>query len=136
MALQLKSGDSLVIASHNAGKLREIGDLLAPYGVNVLSAGDLGVPEPEETGKTFEDNARLKALAAASETGLLALSDDSGLSVEALGGAPGIHSARWAGEPRDFFRAMSRVEEELQAKGATAPDARRAKFVCMLCLAN
>ena len=132
----LKSGDSLVVATHNKGKLREFRDLFDPLGIVVASSGELGVPEPEETGSTFEENARLKAVATAAATGRLALADNSGLAVEALAGAPGIHSARWAGEPRDFYRAMSRVENELQAMGARAKEQRRAKFVCMLCLAN
>ncbi len=136
MTLRLKRGDSLVAATHNRGKLREFRDLLAPFGIEVLSSGELGVPEPIETGETFEENAQLKAAITAFAAGKPALADDSGLAVEALGGAPGIHSARWAGEPRDFYRAMARVEEELEAKGATSPGMRRAKFVCMLCLAN
>ena len=102
----------------------------------MLSAGALGVPEAVETGETFEENARLKAVIAAFATGHLALADDSGLAVHALGGEPGIYSARWAGEPRDFYQAMSLVEEILQAKGAKEPEARTAKFVCTLCLAN
>src|SRR5208282_5185813 len=136
MTLRLKRGDSLVVATHNQGKLREFRDLLAPFGIAVLSSGELGVPEPEETGETFEENAQLKAVVTAFASGKPALADDSGLAVEALGGAPGIHSARWAGEPRDFNRAMARVEDELRAKCATAPTARRAEFVCVLCLAN
>ncbi|MGO9172800.1 MAG: RdgB/HAM1 family non-canonical purine NTP pyrophosphatase [Rhodomicrobium sp.] len=136
MTLRLKRGDSLVVATHNQGKLRELRDLLAPFGIEALSSGELGVPEPEESGETFEENAQLKAVITAFAAGRPALADDSGLAVEALGGAPGIHSARWAGEPRDFTCAMARVEEELQAKGATTPDGRRAKFVCVLCLAN
>ena len=136
MTLRLRRGSSLAVASHNQGKLREFRDLLGPYGVKVVSAGELGVPEPVETGETFEENAQLKAVITAFASGVPALADDSGLAVEALGGAPGIHSARWAGEPRDFYRAMERVEEELQAKGATSPERRRAKFVCVLCLAN
>jgi len=133
---RLGSGDSLVVATHNQGKLREFRDLFDPLGIAIASSGELGVSEPEETGSTFEENARLKAVATAAATGRLALADDSGLAVEALAGAPGIHSARWAGEPRDFYRAMSKVENELQAMGAVAPGQRRAKFVCMLCLAN
>jgi XTP/dITP diphosphohydrolase len=136
MPARLKRGDSLVIATHNQGKLREIRELLEPYGIGVLSAGELGVPEPVETGETFAENAQLKAVITAFATSRPALADDSGLAVEALDGAPGIHAARWAGEPRDFYRAMARVEEELQVKGAIAPEARRAKFVCVLCLAN
>src|SRR5271157_1178370 len=133
---RLGSGDGLVVATHNKGKLREFRDLFDPLGIAVASSSELGVPEPEETGSTFEENARLKAVATAAATGRLALADDSGLAVEALGDAPGIHSARWAGEPQDFYRAMSKVENELQAMGAVAPGQRRAKFVCMLCLAN
>jgi len=133
---RLGSGDSLVVATHNQGKLREFRDLFDPLGIAIASSGELGVSEPEETGSTFEENARLKAVVTAAATGRLALADDSGLAVEALGDAPGIHSARWAGEPRDFYRAMSKVENELQAMGAVAPGQRRAKFVCMLCLAN
>ncbi len=120
----------LVIASHNPGKLREIADLVRPYGVDVVSAGELGLPEPEETGTTFADNARLKALAAATGAGLLALADDSGLAVHALDGAPGIYSARWAGPDKDFRVAMERVEREL---GGAAD--RSAHFVCALALA-
>lgn len=134
--MRLKRGDSLVIATHNRGKLREFEDLLKPFGIGVLSSGELGVPEPVESGETFEENAQLKAVITAFAAEKAALADDSGLAVEALGGEPGVHSARWAGEPRDFYRAMARVEEELQAKGATSREARRAKFVCMLCLAN
>lgn len=133
---RLKSGDALIVATHNRGKLREFRDLLDPLGIAITSSGELGVPEPEETGSTFEDNARLKAVATATLTGRLALADDSGLAVEALGGEPGIYSARWAGEPRDFHRAMSEVERRLQAVRANAREERRAKFVCMLCLAN
>ncbi len=136
MALRFKSGDSLAVASHNKGKLREFRDLLDPYGIKVVSSEELGVPEPVETGETFEENAQLKAVITAFASGMPALADDSGLAVQALGGAPGIHSARWAGSPRDFYKAMARVEEELQAKGAVTPEMRRAKFVCMLCLAN
>jgi len=134
------TGGRLVIASHNAGKVREIGELLAPYGVAVVAAAELGLPEPEETGATFVENAALKARAAAAGAGLPALADDSGLSVRALGGRPGIHSARWAGTPRDFGAAMERVERALAASAApgtapgTAPD-RHAAFVCVLCLA-
>jgi XTP/dITP diphosphohydrolase len=136
MSLRLKRGSCLVVATHNPGKLGEFRDLLEPFELEVLSAGALNVPEPAETGETFEENAQLKAVFTAFASGLPALSDDSGLAVEALGGAPGIHSARWAGEPRDFNRAMARVEDELNAKGPTGTGARRAKFVCVLCLAN
>jgi XTP/dITP diphosphohydrolase len=120
----------LVIASHNPGKVREIGELLAPFGVAVISAGALGLPEPEETGVTFEENAELKALAAATAASEPALADDSGLVVPALGGAPGIYSARWAGPGKDFAVAMRRVEDELAGKGD-----RRAHFVAALTLA-
>ena len=125
----------LVVASHNAGKVREIADLVGPYGVETVSAVDLGLPEPEETETTFAGNARLKAHAAAAASGLPALSDDSGLAVEALGGAPGIHSARWAetGAGRDFDFAMRKVQEQLDAEEVPKP--RRAAFVCALSLA-
>ena len=119
----------LVIASHNLGKVREIDDLLRPFGIEVVSAGDLGLPEPEETGTTFIANAELKARAAALASGLPALSDDSGLAVTALDGAPGIYSARWAGPEKDFRQAMERVEREL----GDAKD-RSAAFICALCL--
>jgi XTP/dITP diphosphohydrolase len=133
---RLAPGDKLVLASHNKGKLAEFRDLLAPYGIEVVSAGDLGVPEPEETGETFEENARLKAVVSTFATGLPALSDDSGLEVEAMGGAPGVYSARWAGEGRDFGVAMSRLEKELGEKGALGGDGPRANFTCVLCLAT
>jgi XTP/dITP diphosphohydrolase len=119
----------LVAATHNAGKVRELEDLFAPYGFQVVSAIELGLPEPEETEPDFAGNAILKARAAALATGAPALSDDSGLSVAALGGQPGIYSARWAGEPRDFMAAMERVERELQQAGT--PD-RSAAFICAL----
>ena len=132
----LAPGDKLVLASHNKGKLAEFRELLAPHGIEVASAGDLGVPEPEETGETFEENARLKAIVSTFATGLPALADDSGLEVEALGGAPGVYSARWAGETRDFAAAMVRLEQELRDKGALAGAALRANFTCVLCLAT
>ncbi len=119
----------LIAATHNAGKVRELEDLFAPYGFQVVSAIELGLPEPEETEPDFAGNAILKARAAALATGAPALSDDSGLSVAALGGQPGIYSARWAGEPRDFMAAMERVERELQQAGT--PD-RSAAFICAL----
>jgi len=125
----------LVIATHNPGKLREMRELLAPYGIDAVSAGELGLAEPEETGTSFAENARLKAVAAAQATALPAFADDSGLAVDALGGAPGVHSARWAGAEKDFARAMQKVEEELRARGAAAPSQRRAHFVSALCLA-
>lgn len=123
----------LVVASHNAGKVREIGALLAPLGVEAVSAGALGLPEPEETETTFIGNARLKAEAAARASDLPALADDSGLEVFALGGDPGVYSARWAGPDKDFNAAMARVWRELQEKGATDLSAR---FVCALALAE
>ncbi len=134
MGKPFAAGDQLVLASHNTGKIAEFRDLLQPAGIELLSAGGLGVTEPEETGETFEANARLKAEATALATGLPALADDSGLEVEALGGAPGVYSARWAGETRDFYAAMARVEKELRAKGALEPPP-RANFTCILCLA-
>jgi XTP/dITP diphosphohydrolase len=123
----------LVIATHNSGKLWEMRELLAPYGVDAVSAGELGLPEPEETGNTFAENARLKASSAAAAAQLPAFADDSGLCVEALDGAPGIYSARWAGETRDFGSAMRKVEAELGARAATPPF--RAAFISALCLA-
>lgn len=134
MIQRLSPGSRLVVASHNRGKIFEFHGLLAPYGVDVVSSRDLGVEEPEETGSTFAANARLKAEATAKATGLPSLADDSGLEVEALGGAPGIYSARWAGEQRDFYHAMTRVEAELAARGALVP-LPRANFTCVLCLA-
>lgn len=132
---RLPSGSRLVVASHNAGKVVEIADLLSPFGLEVVSAGELGLPEPEETGTTFIANAVLKAEASAKASGLPALADDSGLSVDALGGDPGIYSARWAGPSRDFSLAMRNVEEKLAAAGATTPGTRKAHFTCALCLA-
>ena len=123
-------GGRLVIASHNTGKVREIEDLLDPYGIEIVSAAELGLPEPEETGLTFAANAELKALAASREAKLPALADDSGLAVAALDGQPGIYSARWAGPARDFFKAMERVEQDLGSN----PD-RGARFVSALSLA-
>ncbi|HVB16066.1 MAG TPA: RdgB/HAM1 family non-canonical purine NTP pyrophosphatase [Stellaceae bacterium] len=129
MARALKAGDRLVVASHNQGKVAEIIELLAPYGVATVGAASLGLPEPEETGATFEENAALKARAAAQASALVALADDSGLVVPALGGAPGIYSARWAGPEKDFRLAMTRVERELAGRG------RQAHFVAVLALA-
>lgn len=123
-------GPALVIASHNPGKIREIADLLQPFGVAVSSAAERGYQEPEETGTTFRANAELKALAGARASGLPSLADDSGLAVTALGGAPGIYSARWAGPEKDFSPAMARIHQEL----GEAAD-RSARFVCALCLA-
>jgi len=125
----------LVIATHNPGKLAEMRELLAPYGIDATSAGELELKEPDETGMSFRANARIKAEAAANATGLPAFADDSGLAVEALDGAPGIYSARWAGPAKDFRAAMQAIEDELQVRGATAPDRRRAHFVSALCLA-
>lgn len=125
-----------MVASHNEGKVREIRALLEPFGVKTLSAAELDLEEPEETGLTFAANAQLKAVAAAKASGFTALADDSGLAVDALGGEPGIYSARWAGEPRDFNRAMARVDEELGARGAKSPLQRKARFICSLCLAH
>jgi XTP/dITP diphosphohydrolase len=124
-----------VIATHNSGKFAEMRDLVAPYGITAISAGELALAEPEETGASFAENAHIKAAAAARSAGLPALADDSGLVVEALDGAPGIHSARWAGPDRNFGRAMEAIEQQLQARGATTPQRRRAHFVCALCLA-
>lgn len=136
MTLLDPPGGPLLVASHNEGKIAEFRDLLGPLGFTVVSAADKGLPEPEETGATFEENARIKSLAAARATGLLALSDDSGLAVDALDGAPGIHSARWAGPAKDFAMAMRQVEEMLQAKGATSPERRTGRFVAVLSLAR
>ena len=122
----------LLAATHNAGKVTELKALFEPHGFDVVSAIDLGLDEPEETETTFAGNALLKARAAMQASGLPALSDDSGLAVTALGGEPGIYSARWAGEPRDFYRAMERVEKALQASGSAD---RSAKFVCALAVA-
>jgi XTP/dITP diphosphohydrolase len=122
----------VVIATHNPGKLREMRELLAPYGVEAVSAGELKLPEPDETGATFAENARIKSESAARATDLPAFADDSGLTVEALGGDPGIHSARWAGPDKDFARAMRVIEEKIALEGATTPDKRRAAFVSAL----
>lgn len=124
-----------MLASHNAGKLREIAELLEPMGIEVVSAGDLGLDEPEETEDTFAGNARIKAHFAARESGLPALSDDSGLEVDALNGAPGVYTADWAETPdgRDFPMAMKKVQDLLDAQDAPTP--RTARFVCTLCLA-
>jgi XTP/dITP diphosphohydrolase len=129
------TSDRVVIATHNPGKLTEMRELLAPYGIAAISVGELALAEPEETGMTFAENARIKATAAATAVRLPALADDSGLVVEALDGAPGIHSARWAGPDRNFDRAMEAIEQQLQARGATTPGRRRAHFVSALCLA-
>ncbi|RTL73604.1 MAG: RdgB/HAM1 family non-canonical purine NTP pyrophosphatase [Bradyrhizobiaceae bacterium] len=125
----------LVIATHNSGKLAEMRELLAPYGIEAVSAGELNLPEPEETGTTFAANARIKAEAAANATGLPAFADDSGLCVDALDSQPGIYSARWAGPSKDFMAAMAQIERLLQERGATAPAQRKAHFVSALCVA-
>jgi XTP/dITP diphosphohydrolase len=130
--IRIGRADKLVVASHNPGKVREIKELIAPFGIETLGAAELGLPEPDETGSTFAENAGLKAEAAALASGLPSLSDDSGLCVDALNGDPGIYSARWAGPDKDFRLAMRRIEELLDAQGT--PD-KRAHFVCALALA-
>ena len=132
MAVTLRRGTRLVIASHNEGKVREIADLLAPFSIDAVSAGELALDELEETSTTFAENANLKAMAAARASGLPALADDSGLEVRSLGGKPGIHSARWGGAARDFGLAMQRVRQELVAAGAQDLSA---NFTCALALA-
>lgn len=129
----LGKGTTLVVASHNPGKVREIKDLLAPFGIETKGASELGLAEPDETGTSFAANAELKARAAADASGLPALADDSGLAVTALGGAPGIYSARWAGPGKDFSVAMARIARELDEMHARD---RTAKFVCALALAQ
>lgn len=129
---------TLIVASHNAGKIREIRDLIGPLGFSAKSAADLNFIEPDETGTTFEENATIKALASAQASGLPALSDDSGLVVDALGGDPGVYTANWAETAdgtRDFAMAMHKVETALQEVGAATPAARSARFVSVLCLA-
>jgi XTP/dITP diphosphohydrolase len=130
MPRKFAAGQKLVLASHNKGKLREIEDLLRPLGIEVVSAGELGLPEPEEDAPDFAGNARIKAVAAATASGLPALSDDSGFCVASLGGAPGVYSARWAGPAKDFGHAMATVHERM----GDDPD-RRAWFIAALCLA-
>ena len=125
----------LVIATHNPGKLAEMRELLAPHGVEAVSAGELGLGEAEESGKTFEANARIKAVAAAQAAKLPAFADDSGLVVDALDGAPGIYSARWAGPNKNFNEAMAQIERLIRERGATTPDKRAAHFVSALCVA-
>jgi XTP/dITP diphosphohydrolase len=135
MARKLDAG-KLVIASHNAGKVREIQDLLAPFGMEVISAGDLDLPEPDETGDTFIENSLIKSQAAAEASGLPALADDSGLSVTILGGAPGIYSARWAGPSKDFKRAMGKVNDAIcEYDTIEAKADRSACFICALSIA-
>jgi XTP/dITP diphosphohydrolase len=125
----------LVIATHNSGKLAEMRELLAPYEIEAISAGEMGLHEPDESGTSFRANARIKAVAAAKASGLPAFADDSGLAVDALAGAPGIYSARWAGPGRDFHVAMEMVERKLREAGATATAQRKAHFVSALCVA-
>jgi XTP/dITP diphosphohydrolase len=125
----------VVIATHNPGKLREMRELLAPYGIDTQSAAELRLPEPDETGKSFADNARIKALAAARTGEKPAFADDSGLVIDALNGEPGIHSARWAGPDKDFRTAMNRIQSLLIERGAKAAEQRRAHFIAALCLA-
>ena len=124
-----------MIATHNPGKLKEMRELLAPYGIATQAAGELGLSEPAETGKTFAANARIKAVAAARVSDTVAFADDFGLVIDALGGEPGIHSARWAGPDKDFRAAMNRIQSLLIERGAKAPEQRRAHFVAALCLA-
>ncbi len=128
---RIPPGTEIVIASHNAGKVAEVRELLQPFGVRLVSAADLGLPEPAETEDSFVGNALLKARAAAQASGRIALSDDSGLEVRALGGQPGVYTADWAGQPRDWMAAMGKVEAALHAAGATD---RTARFVCVLAL--
>ena len=130
-----KLSGRIVIATHNPGKLAEMRELLAPYGIEAVSAGELGLGEPDETGDTFESNARIKAVAAADAAQLPAFADDSGIVVDALDGAPGIYSARWAGPDKDFTAAMTRIERLLQERGATDGGKRGAHFVSALCVA-
>ncbi|MGE0502733.1 MAG: RdgB/HAM1 family non-canonical purine NTP pyrophosphatase [Rhizobiaceae bacterium] len=135
---ELARGQKIVVASHNAGKLREFADLLGPFGLEAKSAKAFGLPEPDETGTTFEQNALIKALAATEATGLPAMSDDSGLVVDALEGQPGVYTANWAERPdgtRDFMMAMQRTELMLQKAGATEPAQRTGRFVAVICLA-
>ena len=135
MTIHRKLHGRLVIATHNSGKLTEMRDLLAPYGIDAVSAGELKLAEPEETGTTFAANARIKADAAAQATQLPAFADDSGLCVDALDGQPGIHSARWAGDSRNFSQAMLQIERLLQERGAREAARRKAHFVSALCIA-
>jgi XTP/dITP diphosphohydrolase len=130
------TGARLVVATHNRGKAGEIRTMLSPFGVEIVSAGELGLPAPEETGTTFEENARLKALAAARASGLACLADDSGLGVAALDGQPGVHTADWEGPTRDAMVGMRRIQQELAARGVPDTDAARAAtFHCVLALA-
>lgn len=136
--MHLPEGTKIVVASHNDGKLREFADLMGPFGLEAKSAREFGLPEPDETGTTFEENAYIKAHAAAKATGLLALSDDSGLMIDALQGAPGVYTANWAETPdgtRDFGVAMQRAEVAMQEVGAVEPAQRKGRFVAVICLA-
>jgi XTP/dITP diphosphohydrolase len=132
---KLTRGETLVVASHNAGKVREINDLIRPFGLDAVSAGSLGLPEPEETETTFIGNARLKAVAAARASGHPALADDSGMEVAVLGGAPGIYSARWAGPSKDFNAAMEKVAREVTARHGWSAPGPVANFTCALAIA-
>ena len=136
--MQSLEARKIVVASHNEGKLREFADLMGPFGFEAKSAKEYGLPEPKETGATFEENAYIKAYAAARATGLPALSDDSGLCIDALDGAPGVYTADWAETPdgpRDFTMAMQRAEVAMQEVGATEPARRSGRFVAVICLA-
>lgn len=136
--MHLPEGTKIVVASHNDGKLREFADLMGPFGLEAKSAKEFGLPEPDETGTTFEENAYIKAHAAAKATGLPALSDDSGLMIDALQGAPGVYTANWAETPdgtRDFGVAMQRAEVAMQEVGAVEPAQRKGRFVAVICLA-
>jgi XTP/dITP diphosphohydrolase len=135
MTRRLQRGDRLVVASHNPGKVWEINQLIAPYGLDAVSAGALGLAVPEEPEPTFEGNAKIKALFAAKGSGLPALADDSGIEIDALDGAPGVHTADWAGPKRDFTIAMQRVHEEMSARRAWKGEPARANFISVLCLA-
>ncbi|RLP28037.1 RdgB/HAM1 family non-canonical purine NTP pyrophosphatase [Mesorhizobium sp. YM1C-6-2] len=137
--MHLPEGTKIVVASHNDGKLREFADLMGPFGLEAKSAREFGLPEPDETGTTFEENAYIKAHAAAKATGLPALSDDSGLMIDALQGAPGVYTANWAETPdgtRDFGVAMQRAEVAMQEVGAVEPRQRKGRFVAVICLAS
>ena len=135
---RLRRGEKLLIATHNAGKLAEFRELFTPLGLVLISAGDLNLDEPDETGTTFVENARIKAHAAATAAGMIALADDSGLAVDALDGEPGVYTADWAQTPvgRDYQMAMKRVEDRLQAIGANSPGLRKGSFNATLCLAH
>jgi XTP/dITP diphosphohydrolase len=135
MTGRLKRGDRLVVASHNPGKVWEINQLIGPYGLDAVSAGHLGLEEPAETELTFEGNARLKGLYAAKRSGMPALADDSGIEIDALGGAPGVHTADWAGPNRDFAIAMQRAHDQLVARTGWTGAPVRANFISVLCLA-